>query len=269
MARNEEKAQLMLNRWVHAKEDAFKGKRERRPFLASECDNLSDAERWRRQVIKIVSKKIAQIQNDSLPEHQIRDMNDEINKFMREKGHWERRIVELSGPDYSKVGAKMTEDDGTAVPGGRGSYKYYGAAKKLPGVAELFRSEPPPPPKRTRYEMYKGVDADYYGYRDDDDGQLQVHEQLQEAQGKLEALEAWKQNEIRRITLEIKDERKAREKVEAMITKFEKPQDAAFKAHVAVPKKEDLERVVLERRKRKLMEKYVTKNLENLAKKKK
>ena len=31
-------------------------------------------------------------------------MNDEINKLMREKGHWERRIVELSGPDYSVIG---------------------------------------------------------------------------------------------------------------------------------------------------------------------
>jgi len=28
-------------------------------------------------------------------------MNDEINKLMRMKGHWERRIVELSGPDYA------------------------------------------------------------------------------------------------------------------------------------------------------------------------
>ena len=31
--------------------------------------------------------------------------------------------------------------------------------------------------------MYKGVDADYYGYRDDDDGTLQVLERLQEEQG--------------------------------------------------------------------------------------
>ena len=96
---------------------------------------------------------------ESAPEHQVRDMNDEINKLMREKGHWERRIVELSGPDYSVIGfsprhfttltrlldgqksAKITDDDGMQVPGGRGAYRYYGAAKKLPGVAELFRQE--------------------------------------------------------------------------------------------------------------------------------
>jgi len=266
MARNEEKAQLMLNRWVSMKEEEFKGKRERRPFLASECDSLSDAERWRRQIIKEMSKKISMIQNESLPEHQVRDMNDEINKSMREKGHWERRIVELAGPDYSKVGTKVTDDDGMQVPGGRGMYRYYGAAKKLPGVQELFRQEPPPPPKRTRFEMYKGVDADYYGYRDDDDGTLQVLERLQEEQAKLEVLEAWKIREIETNTMDLKDAAKAKRKVEQIITDFEKPQEAEFVSHVRVPQKEDLERVVLEKRKKKLLEKYVTQNLAKLQK---
>jgi hypothetical protein len=38
----------------------------------------------------------------------IRDLNDEINKLIREKGHWERRIVELGGPDYTKTAPKIT-----------------------------------------------------------------------------------------------------------------------------------------------------------------
>jgi hypothetical protein len=37
--------------------------RRRRPFLASECTNLSDAERWRRDVIREITKKVADIQN--------------------------------------------------------------------------------------------------------------------------------------------------------------------------------------------------------------
>lgn len=36
-----------------------------------------------------------------LGEFKIRDMNDEINKLLREKGHWEVRIKELGGPDYA------------------------------------------------------------------------------------------------------------------------------------------------------------------------
>ena len=37
------------------------------------------------------------------PTCRIRDLNDEINKLIREKGHWEVRIVELGGPDYARV----------------------------------------------------------------------------------------------------------------------------------------------------------------------
>jgi len=114
--------------------------------------------------------------------------------------------------------------------------------------------------------MYKGVDADYYGYRDDDDGTLQVLERLQEEQAKLEVLEAWKIREIETNTMDLKDAAKAKRKVEQIITDFEKPQEAEFVSHVRVPQKEDLERVVLEKRKKKLLEKYVTQNLAKLQK---
>ena len=33
---------------------------------------------------------------------------------MREKGHWENRIIELGGPNYKK-GAKIRDDDGEYV----------------------------------------------------------------------------------------------------------------------------------------------------------
>lgn len=75
--------------------------KERRPFLASECSELPKAEKWRRQIISEVSKKVAQIQNAGLGEFRIRDLNDEINKLLREKRHWEVRIKELGGPDYA------------------------------------------------------------------------------------------------------------------------------------------------------------------------
>ena len=35
-----------------------------------------------------------------LGEFRIRDLNDEINKLIREKHHWQDRIKELGGPDY-------------------------------------------------------------------------------------------------------------------------------------------------------------------------
>lgn len=67
-----------------------------------------------------------------LGEFRIRDLNDEINKLLKEKGHWEAQIRELGGPDYARVGPRMLDHEGKEVPGNRG-YKYFGAAKELPG----------------------------------------------------------------------------------------------------------------------------------------
>lgn len=39
-----------------------------------------------------------------------------------------------------KVGPKMLDSEGKEVPGNRG-YKYFGAAKDLPGVRELFETD--------------------------------------------------------------------------------------------------------------------------------
>jgi len=66
----------------------------------------------------------------TLGEHRIREMNDEINKMMRQKHHWEVRIRELGG-DVLK-GRQFYDIDGKQLPGAPG-YKYYGAAKQLPG----------------------------------------------------------------------------------------------------------------------------------------
>lgn len=53
------------------------------------------------------------------------------------------------------------------------------------GVRELFEQEPPAPPRKTRGEMMKDIDADYYGYRDDDDGLLLPLEEVAEKKGKF------------------------------------------------------------------------------------
>lgn len=72
----------------------------RRPYLATECDDVRACERWRRQILSELTKLVALIQNAGLGEFRIRDMNDDINKKLREKGHWEDRIKALGGPDY-------------------------------------------------------------------------------------------------------------------------------------------------------------------------
>ena len=69
----------------------------------------------------------------------VRDLNDEINKLLREKYHWERQIKALGGADYIASAPRSYDADGRELPGQRG-YRYFGAAKDLPGVKELFDS---------------------------------------------------------------------------------------------------------------------------------
>ncbi|CAN6991005.1 unnamed protein product [Brassica rapa subsp. trilocularis] len=57
MTRNEEKAQSMLNRFVTMKESENKKPVQRRPYLASECRDLADADKWRHQIMREISRK--------------------------------------------------------------------------------------------------------------------------------------------------------------------------------------------------------------------
>lgn len=106
----------------------------------------------------------------------------------------------------------MFDAEGREVPGNRG-YKYFGAAKDLPGewvlieklyrwrsnqisfisgVRELFEQEPAAPIKKTRVELMKNIDADYYGYRDDDDDGILIQlEEKAERAAMLKAIEEW------------------------------------------------------------------------------
>jgi len=70
----------------------------------------------------------------SLSDYQIRDINDDINRMMKEKYVWEVQLRNLGGPNYGVGigGGKVFDDDGKEVAGQRG-YKYYGRARELPG----------------------------------------------------------------------------------------------------------------------------------------
>ena len=61
------------------------------------------------QIIRDISKSVTAIQNAGLGEFRIRDLNDHINKLLREKKHWENRLRELGGKSYSSKGAKMLD----------------------------------------------------------------------------------------------------------------------------------------------------------------
>ncbi|KAI1328647.1 Isy1-like splicing factor [Xylariaceae sp. FL0255] len=196
MARNSEKAQSMLFRFREAQAadlGIIDAGRARRPRAILEVDNIQSCEKWRGQVLKEVSRKVSRIHDPALSDYQIRDLNDEINKLMREKHMWEVQIRNLGGPNYMRGGGKVYDESGREIPGGGKGYRYFGRAKDLPGVKELFEAaakqskEAADKPLESRDDLRKAVDANYYGYApDEEDDALLAYEAAKEK----EALEA-------------------------------------------------------------------------------
>ncbi|KAM0187702.1 hypothetical protein ACHAPA_008751 [Fusarium lateritium] len=190
MARNSEKAQSMLFRFREAQAadlGIIDAGRTRRPKLITEVQAIPACEKWRGQVLKEISRKMSRIQDPILSDYQIRDLNDEINKLMREKHMWEIQIRNLGGPNYMRGGGKIYDEQGREIPGGGKGYKYFGRARELPGVKELFEAArnqgQDEKPLEERNDMRRNVDAAYYGYApDEEDEELLEYEAEKERQ---------------------------------------------------------------------------------------
>ncbi|KAK5580671.1 hypothetical protein RB653_000694 [Dictyostelium firmibasis] len=284
MARNEEKAKSMLNRYLQLKGNESR-QEERRPYLSNECDSLFDAEKWRRQILKEITRGISEIQNSALDEYKIRDLNDHINKLVREKGHWERRILQLGGPNHRALAPKVFDADGKE-PLGAGTYRYYGEAKNLPGVAELFEKPEQTlygTEKKTRQDLYKYVDSDYYGYRDDEDGKLEDIEKEYEKYAIQQNVENWKkqqrekfqingnrfsgvnknienQNNTNKDEINIDDndddDNENKNNNNNNNNNTEEQEDVKFKSYVSLPSTSQIESILLEKRKEELRKRY-------------
>lgn len=163
--RNEGKAQTMLNRWISIETQMISQSMGKRPTDINSINNVQVCNIWRNQVIKEIAKKVGDIQNASLGETLIRELNDEINRLFEEKANWEAKIKKLGGADYKKYEPKTLDAEGYEVPNA-GGYRYFGAAKNLPGVKELFINKPKEIAKKSYIDMYKGINLDYYGMDD-------------------------------------------------------------------------------------------------------
>ena len=157
-------------------------------------------------------------------------------------------------------------------------YRYFGAAKKLPGVKELFEKPPEIKKRRSRYDIYKRIDASYYGYRDDEDGILERLEGPAEAEMRRRAIEEWmKMDEIRKearkavksgevVTVGAPVQDILFEGVEDVVEeekrlereREEKEKQQEFVVHVPLPDDKEIERMVLEKKKMDLLSKYTS-----------
>lgn len=226
--------------------------RARRPKVITSIDSIPVCEKWRGQVLKEISRKVTKIQDESLSDFQLRDLNDEINKLMREKWVWERQIRTLGGPNYMRGGGAVTDDQGREIAGGGGGkgYRYFGRARGLPGVKEMFEAatqrakeerEGAKDGRQVNEMARKQVDAGYYGWnRDEEDGTLLAYE-------------AKKEKEARDALLE-----------DAMVEESEigdweeLPGDVGDGIRWRLPTADEIQEELLERRKRKLLDRLGT-----------
>lgn len=136
-----------------------------------------------------------------LGDERTRELNDEINKLLREKRHWERRIRDLGGKSYPREAAPtpMLGEDGAVSHKG---YFYFGAARDLPGVAALVEAD-----RRRRgdadgngefddtpiEDLLRRVDpSTYYGY---EDKELEALEEKREAADRKRLVADWEREE--------------------------------------------------------------------------
>jgi len=56
----------------------------------------------------------------------------------------------------------MYDAQGREIPG-FGGYRYFGAAKDLPGVKEVYKRETPTAPERSSQQIRKVIDEEYFG----------------------------------------------------------------------------------------------------------
>ncbi|RYO81240.1 hypothetical protein DL766_005331 [Monosporascus sp. MC13-8B] len=250
MARNSEKAQSMLFRFREAQAadlGIIDAGRARRPKMITEVDSIPSCEKWRGQVLKEISRKVSKIQDPALSDYQIRDLNDEINKLMREKHMWEVQIRNLGGPNYMRGpgggGSRVYDESGREIPGGGKGYRYFGRARELPGVRELFeaaaagREQAEEKPLESRDDLRRAVDARYYGYAPDEEDDALLR---REAEKEREAFEALMQ--------------KAGAKGQQPPEGWEPlPGDAGDGCGWELPTLEEVQQELLERRRRKLL----------------
>uniref|UniRef100_UPI003AB0A3B4 pre-mRNA-splicing factor ISY1 homolog n=1 Tax=Centroberyx gerrardi TaxID=166262 RepID=UPI003AB0A3B4 len=115
------------------------------------------------------------------------------------------------------------------------------------------------------------MDAEYYGYRDEDDGVLLPLETQHERQAVAEAVERWRSEKEARLSGEKEEE----EEEQSIYTVQDEECDEesreeqegeegghAFIAHVPVPSQREVEEALVRRKKMELLQRYASETLQ-------
>jgi pre-mRNA-splicing factor ISY1 len=113
--------------------------------------------------------------------------------------------------------------------------------------------------RRTRAEMHRAIDADYYGFRDEEDGILEKVEAEAELTMRRQALEEWQEKEAERQAAFAS----VRGRPGDDAASAGEQRDAAagvpqFVAYVPLPDQKEIEQKVLESKKQQLLKQYIS-----------
>lgn len=178
---NDGKTSEYINNFSKAKKEILRGTEEKRPTNPDDCKSLTDANKWRLSIMIELSDYIRIIQNAALGESKIRILNDTINDYLKVKDAWEERIKALGGEDWKQLKSDVDE---TCFK--HGDYTYWGAARYLPGVRELFTKQTQLIDVKTDknfskefiQQKYK-LDSKYYGENYENDDILMEEKELE------------------------------------------------------------------------------------------
>lgn len=153
-------------------------------------------------------------------------------------------------------------DAGIAPDMKGGAYRYYGAAKKLPGVRELLEASSAQNDKRavrSIEQIQRSIDVAYFGYLDDVDGVLEKLESAAEKRLLEESIHAFEEESKRQKTdaanQEITD---AIPSAVAPATSRKLIDLSAKHMHLHLPSQEMINELILERKKRDLLAQYAS-----------
>jgi pre-mRNA-splicing factor ISY1 len=100
---------------------------------------------------------------------------------------------------------------------------------------------------RSRKDMYKNIDADYYGFRDEEDGKLAVYEK------------EFEEKEMKRVEALVNEQNMAKS-VEEMIVADPRIEDTATEcvipSYIPVPSQAEVEESLVARTRQTLLEKF-------------
>lgn len=129
-------------------------------------------------------------------------------------------------------------------------------------MRELFDSQQPPAPKKTRAEYMKDIDSKYYGFLDDDDCRLVPLEIAAEERAVKIALAEYKEKKAKgKIEAEEEEEdiyacvpdMSVQDKIEEAMRAGK---EQRFTTHVPIPSQKDIEEALLRRKKQELLAMY-------------